>query len=121
RDPFVGGQEVGAGAHGNLWVVNPAAPATAPVVQGGPKLVRIDLKTNKVAQVIRFDEAIAPQGSYLNDVRFSPDGRHAYLTDAGAKGALVVVDLQNGKARAVLVGHPSTPPDKDEGVKAERA
>jgi hypothetical protein len=59
---------------------------------------------NKVAQVNRFDETVAPQGSYLNDVRFSPDGRHAYLTDAGAEGALVGVDLQNGTARRVLHG-----------------
>ena len=118
-DHFVCVQSVVADAHGNLWVVDPAAPATAAVVQGGPKLVRIDLKANKVAQVIRFDETVAPQGSYLNDVRFSPDGRYAYLTDAGAKGALVVVDLQNGKARRVLHGHPSTQPEKDVVVKTD--
>jgi sugar lactone lactonase YvrE len=84
-----------------------------------PKLVRIDLKTDKVAQVIPFDETVAPQGSYLNDVRFSPDGRHAFLTDAGAKGALVVVDLESGKARRVLDGHPSTQPEKDVVVKTD--
>lgn len=118
-DHFVCVQSVVADAQGNLWVVDPAAPATAAVVPGGPKLVRIDLKTNKVAQVIRFDEAIAPQGSYLNDVRFSPDGRHAYLTDAGAKGALVVVNLLTGKARRVLDGHSSTQPEKDVVVKTD--
>ncbi len=118
-DHFVCVQSVVADARGNLWVVDPAAPATAPVVKGGPKLVRIDLKANKVAQVIRFDETVAPQGSYLNDVRFSPDGRYAYLTDAGAKGALVVVDLQRGKARRVLDGHPSTQPEKDVVVRTD--
>lgn len=118
-DHFVCVQSVVADANGTLWIVDPAAPATAPVVQGGPKLVGIDLKTNKVAQVIRFDETIAPQGSYLNDVRFSPDGRHAYLSDAGAKGALVVVDLQNGKARRILDGHPSTQPEKDVVVRTD--
>ncbi|WP_343714935.1 L-dopachrome tautomerase-related protein [Inquilinus sp.] len=118
-DHFVCVQSVVADAQGNLWVVDPAAPATAAVVPGGPKLVRIDLKTNTVAQVIRFDETVAPQGSYLNDVRFSPDGRHAYLSDAGAKGALVVVDLQTGKARRVLDGHPSTQPEKDVVVKTD--
>ena len=118
-DHFVCVQSVVADTHGNLWVVDPAAPATAAVVQGGPKLVRIDLKTNKVAQVIHFDEKVAPQGSYLNDVRFSPDGRHAYLTDAGAKGALVVVDLQNGRGRRVLDGHPSTQAEKNVVVKID--
>ena len=90
-----------------------------PSCKAAPKLVRIDLRTNRVAQVIPFDETVAPQGSYLNDVRFSPDGRHAYLTDAGAKGALVVVDLQDGKARRVLDGHPSTQPEKDAVVKID--
>jgi hypothetical protein len=77
---FVCVQSVVADAHGNLWVVDPASPATASVVSGGPKLVRIDLQANEVSQVIRFDETVAPQGSYLNDVRFSRDGRHAYRT-----------------------------------------
>jgi sugar lactone lactonase YvrE len=116
---FVCVQSVVADAHGNLWVVDPAAPATASIVPGGPKLVRIDLQANKVAQVIRLDETVAPQGSYLNDVRFSADGRHAYLTDAGAKGALIVADLQTGKARRVLDGHPSTQPEKDVVVKTD--
>lgn len=118
-DHFVCVQSVVADAHGNLWVVDAAAPATASVVQGGPKLVRIDLKTNSVAQVIHFDEKVAPQGSYLNDVRFSNDGRHAYLTDSGAKGALVVVDIKEGKARRVLDGHPSTQAEKDVVVKID--
>lgn len=118
-DHFVCVQSVVVDANDNLWVVDPAAPATGPIVQGGPKLVRIDLKTNKVAQVINFNEAVARQGSYLNDVRFSPDGRHAYLTDAGAKGALVVVDLGNGKARRVLDDHPSTQTEKDVVVKTD--
>lgn len=119
NDHFVCVQSVVADGRGNLWVVDPAAPATGPVVPGGPKLVRIDLKTNRVAQVIRFDETVAPQGSYLNDVRLSADGRHAYLTDAGAKGALVVVDLQAGTGRRVLDGHPSTQPERDVVVRTD--
>ncbi len=110
-DHFVCVQAVVADRRGNLWVVDPAAPAMATVVEHGPKLVRIDLSTNRVAQVIAFDETVAPQGSYLNDVRISPDGRTAYLTDSGARGAIVVVDLATGRARRVLDGHPSTQPD----------
>ena len=87
-DHFVCVQSVVADGRGSLWVVDAAAPATAQVVTGGPKLVRIDLRSNKAAQTIFFDERVAPQGSYLNDVRFSPDSRHAYLTDSSAKGAL---------------------------------
>src|SRR3712207_5018136 len=119
QDHWVCVQSVVADSQGNLWVLDPAAPAQDKVVSGGPKLVKIDLKTNQLSQTISFPEEIAPQGSYLNDVRFSPDGRHAYITDSGAMGALVVVDLQSGKARRVLHGHPSTQAEKDVQVKAD--
>ncbi|WP_201837792.1 L-dopachrome tautomerase-related protein [Microvirga zambiensis] len=119
QDHWICVQSVVADQRGNVWVLDPAAPAQAQVVQNGPKLVRIDLASNRVAQTIAFDETVAPQGSYLNDVRFSPDGRHAYITDSGAKGAIVVVDLARGKAKRVLDGHPSTQPEKGLVVKAD--
>jgi sugar lactone lactonase YvrE len=100
-------------------VLDPAAPAMAAVVPEGPKLVEIDLKTNQVARTIAFDPEVAPQGSYLNDVRFSPDGKTAYITDSGASGALVVVDLASGKARRLLDGDPTTQPDKSVTVTYE--
>jgi sugar lactone lactonase YvrE len=112
-------QSVVADGRGNLWVVDPAAPAVDGLVQGGPKLVRIDLATNRVAQVIRFDQTVAIPGSYLNDVRFSKDGRFAFITDAGQRGALVVVELASGQARRVLDGHPSTQPEKGVVVKTD--
>ena len=104
-------QSVVADRRGNLWVLDPAAPAMDKVVPGGAKLVQISLSSNRPVRSIAFDETVAPQGSYLNDVRLSPDGRTAYLTDSGAKGAIVVVDLASGRARRVLDGHPSTQPD----------
>jgi len=110
-DHWVCVQSVVADGRGNLWVLDPAAPALNGIVPGGPKLVRIDLAGNRVAQVIRFDQDVAIPGSYLNDVRFSRDGRHAYITDSGQRGALVVVDLGSGTARRVLDGHPSTQPE----------
>ena len=112
KDHWVCVQSVVASPDGNLWVLDPAAPAMAALVPGGAKLVEIDLKTNQPARTIAFDESVAPQGSYLNDVRFSPDGKTAYLTDSGAKGALVVVDLASGRAHRVLDGDPSTQADK---------
>jgi sugar lactone lactonase YvrE len=119
QDHWVCVQSVVADQQGNLWVLDPAAPAQDKVVAGGPKLVKIDLKANQPSQTVFFDESVAPQGSYLNDVCFSPDGRHAYITDSGVKGALVVVDLQSGKARRVLDGHPSTQAEKAVQVKAD--
>jgi sugar lactone lactonase YvrE len=105
-------QSVVADGRGSLWVLDPAAPAVDGLVPGGPKMVRIDLASNRVVQVIRFGQTVAIPGSYLNDVRFSTDGRFAFITDAGQRGALVVVELASGQARRVLDGHPSTQPER---------
>jgi len=90
-----------------LWVLDPASPGFKGVVPGGPKLVRINLDTGVVERNIPFDDAVAPRNSYLNDVRFDPDGVFAFITDSGT-GAIVVVDLASGKSWRRLAGHPST-------------
>ena len=113
KNHFVCVQTIETDHSGHLWVLDPAAPAMGALVPGAAKMVKIDLATNSAVQTIFFDDNVAPQGSYLNDVRFSPDDKVAYLTDSGAKGALVVVDLTSGKARRVLDGDPSTQPDPD--------
>jgi sugar lactone lactonase YvrE len=112
KDHFVCVQSVVADGRGSVWVLDPAAPNTERVVKDAPKLVQIDLGSNQVKRVIAFDESVAPQSSYLNDVRFSPDGKWAYITDSG-KGAIVVVDLATGQSRRLLDGHPSTQFEKD--------
>ena len=109
---FVCVQAETADGKGHLWVIDPAAPATGFIVPGGPKLVEIDLKTNKVVANFKFGGDVAPQGSYLNDVRLSPDGKYAYMTDSGAQGALVVLDTTTGKARRLLDGDGQTQVDK---------
>ncbi|GAB2962972.1 L-dopachrome tautomerase-related protein [Hymenobacter coalescens] len=91
---------------GMLWVLDPAAPGLKYTVPGGPKLVKIDPKTNQVVQTIRFDQTVAPRKSYLNDVRIDLDNNYAYITES-SQGGLVVVDLKTQKARRVLTNHPS--------------
>ncbi len=110
---FVCVQSVVTDTHGALWVVDAAAPGNEKILPGGPKLVRIDLATNKVTKVIVFDEKVALQGTYLNDLRVSPDGRTGYITDSGTRGAIIVVDLEAGTAFRALDGHSSTQPEKD--------
>jgi sugar lactone lactonase YvrE len=116
RDHFVCVQSVVADGHGSLWVLDPAAPAMSGPVKNGPKLVKIDLKSDTVVKTMPFDEALAPPGSYLNDIRFSPDGHFGYISDSGIKGAIVVVDLQSFVARRVLDGDKSTQFEKDVSV-----
>ncbi|MEI9998088.1 MAG: L-dopachrome tautomerase-related protein [Verrucomicrobiota bacterium] len=98
---FVCVQSVVADNAGHLWVLDPASPKFAGVVPGGAKLVEIDLATNQVMRVYPFDGAVAPQKSYLNDVRIDAAHRAAYLTESGI-GSLIVLDLDSGHARALL-------------------
>ena len=107
---FVCVQSVVADDAGHLWVLDPAAPKMEAIVKGGPKLVEIDLATDKVIGVIPFDESIAPARSYLNDVRIDNRTGHAYITESGL-GAVIVLDLQTKKARRLLTKHPSTQPE----------
>jgi sugar lactone lactonase YvrE len=118
-DHFVCVQSVTVDPQGFLWILDPAAPGNEFNLDGGPKLVKVDLASDKVLQVIRFGRDTIPQGSYLNDVRVSPDGRWAYITDSGVRGALLVVDLLTGKPRRVLDGHPSTQVEPDVIVHAD--
>jgi sugar lactone lactonase YvrE len=104
---FVCVQSVYVDESDHLWILDPASPKMQGVVKGGPKLLKVDLQKNKVVQVIRFNEEIAPTKSYLNDVRIDLEGQHAFITDSGL-GAIVVVDLKSGKSRRVLDDHPST-------------
>ncbi len=75
-----------------------------PLVPSGPKLIRINVGTNKVERI--YDLAsVTRSWSFVDDVRFH--GATAYLTDAGSPG-LIVLDLNSGRGRRVLDGHPST-------------
>ena len=109
---FVCVQSIVPDGHGNLWVLDPGAPGNEKVLEGAPKLVKIDLASNLVTKVILVPGDVALQGTYLNDIRFSPDGKVGYITDSGTRGAIIVVDLESGKAIRALDGHPSTQVDK---------
>ena len=97
---------------GALWVIDPAAPMLESVVKGGPKLVKFDLASNQPTQTIAFTEAVAPERSYLNDVRIDTKTGHAYLTDSGL-GALAVVDLKTGNGRRLLANQAATKAEPD--------
>ena len=109
---FVCVQSIVADGQGKLWVVDAGAPGNEKILPGAPKLVKIDLASNRVEKVIPMPESVALQGTYLNDIRFSPDGRTGYITDSGARGAIIVVDLESGASYRTLDGHPSTQIDK---------
>lgn len=109
---FVCVQSVVVDDQDNLWILDPASPKMQGIVRHGPKLVKVDLRTNQVVQNIPFGEDVAPKKSYLNDVRIDTRGGKAFITDSG-KGAIILVDLKSAKSRRLLDGHASTQPEKD--------
>jgi sugar lactone lactonase YvrE len=104
---FVCVQSVHVDASNRLWILDPANPKFEGIVEGGPKLMQVDLTSNRIVRSYRFDAAVTPQNSYLNDVRIDVASGTAFMTDSGI-GGLVVLDLDSGEARRVLDGHPST-------------
>ncbi len=103
---FVSVNAIHFGPEGDLWVVDTGAPDFGgKVVPGGAKIVRIDLAANRIRRVYPLGPDVATAGSYVDDIRFG--GRHAYLTDAGRPG-IIVLDVETGGARRALDNDAST-------------
>ncbi|MEU5636763.1 L-dopachrome tautomerase-related protein [Streptomyces rishiriensis] len=98
-----------------LWILDTGSPLFAGSSYGGPKLVAVDLRTDRIVRTILFPPEVVPANSYPNDVRF--DLRRgaqgtAFITDSGGSNGIIVVDLATGRSWRRLTGHPSTLPDK---------
>ena len=107
QEHFVCVQSVTIDRDDFLWILDPANPGFGGVVKDGPKLLKVDLRTNEVVQKVVFSESLAPPASYLNDVRVDATRGYAYITDSGM-GAVIVVNLATGGSRRLLSDHPST-------------
>lgn len=117
-DRFVCVQSVYVDDADDLWIVDAGSPKQTGVVEGGAKLLKVDLATNQVVQTIRFGPDAAPEKSYLNDVRVDTRNNFAFLTDSNL-GAIIVVDLRTGQARRVLDNDPSVKPEPNLALKVE--
>ncbi len=95
----------------SLWILDPAAPMLMSIIPNGPKLVKVDLKTNQVTRVIPVGPDVAKTNSYMNDIRIDNRRNFAYITDSGM-GGIIVIDLATGKSHRCLDGDPSVMPDK---------
>ena len=91
-------------ARGVLWIVDVGAPGIGnPTVKHGPKILKVDLATNKVVRTYPLD-AVTNAASVVDDIRFH--NASAYITDAGSPG-VIILDLETGAARRVLDGDPT--------------
>lgn len=86
-----------------LWVVDhgnwmePVQP---------PKLVAFDINARTLAYRFDFDASVAPKGQILQDVAVDGERGFAYIADCGPNPAIVVVDINTGRARR-FEGHKS--------------
>ncbi|UCE03328.1 MAG: hypothetical protein JSW67_03830 [Candidatus Latescibacterota bacterium] len=119
HEHFVCVQSVHVDGKDRLWILDPANPMFRGVVDGGPKLMQVDLAADEVVRTYAFDPTIAPRGSYLNDVRIDTGTETAFITESGL-GALVVVDLETGNARRLLDEHASTQAEEIQVMIGER-
>jgi sugar lactone lactonase YvrE len=74
------------------------------------KLLAFDLGTGELIHEQLLDAAIAPAGSFLQDLQVSRDGRTVVIADAsfwGKSPAIIIYDIGTATARRVLEGHPS--------------
>jgi sugar lactone lactonase YvrE len=96
-----------------LWILDTGSPLFQPTEYGGPKLVCIDLTTDRVIKKILFPQNVALPTTYLNDVRFDlrrgSEGM-AFITDSAQKGpnGIIVMDLASSESWRRLHDHPST-------------
>jgi sugar lactone lactonase YvrE len=112
-ETFVSVQSVVVDPQDRLWILDTGSPMFQPTSYGGPKLIGIDLRTNRTFQKILFPKEVALPTSYLNDVRFDlrrGKAGMAFITDSSDKGpnGIVVVDLASGRSWRKLHNHPST-------------
>lgn len=115
---FVCVQTVAIDPLDRLWVLDTGRPRFQPASPGGPKLVGINLRDNRIFQTIVFPRDVALPTTYLNDIRFDMRrGRAgmAFITDSSltSPNGIIVVDLASGRSWRRLNDHPSTKAVKD--------
>ena len=77
---------------------------------GEPRLLAFDLRTGELVHDYKFTKEIAPLGSFLQDIRVSPDGRSVIISDGSIlrkNPALIVYDVATKNARRILEAHES--------------
>jgi sugar lactone lactonase YvrE len=97
-----------ADVNGVVWMLDRSEGMGQP-----GKIVGWDTEHDQLYQVIYLPQPTIVENSFLNDLAVDLDHQAIYLTDtaSGDDSALIVVDLNTGFSRRVLVGDVSTRPE----------
>ena len=110
QDRFVGIQSVHIDRQGRMWVLDTGLVNESQARQA--VVYEIDLNTDTIKRTLILPFQVAPEGSYINDIRITPDGQWGFISDSGL-GAIIVLNTRTGEARRVLADHPSTKGNSD--------
>ena len=91
-----------------LWTIDHGNHGT-----GNVRLLAIDLATGEVVHDYRFEPEVGELGSFLQDLQIDSTGEHVFVADVSfwrKNPGIVVYDVEKGRARRVLEGHPSVSP-----------
>lgn len=110
RERFVGVQSVHIDRQDRMWVLDTGEVDRITGRQA--VMYEIDVDTNTIVRTLPLSFDVAPEGSYINDIRLTPDGHWAFISDSGL-GAIIVMDTTTGDTRRVLADHPSTKGNAD--------
>lgn len=103
---FMNAQAAWPDDENHLWILDPANPGDETTIPAGIKLLNINLATNKIERIYRFEDLPREQIA-LNDVRIDTKRRLAYLSEPKT-ASIVILDLKTGKSRMVLTKDKAT-------------
>ncbi|MGD9942003.1 MAG: L-dopachrome tautomerase-related protein [Burkholderiaceae bacterium] len=108
EDRFVMAHSVYVDDTDQLWVVDDGSPFFEPYIPGAPKVVQIDVRSNRVVKVYSLGPEVLPPRALLGHLR--RHGDHLFITESHGR-AIIVLDLRDGSTRRVLGTHASTAAD----------
>ena len=102
-------------AQDRLWVLDTGTVNMKPVQPFSPKIICYNTKTGKTDLTFHVPADVAPEGTYMNDLRIDlsrGDKGTIFITDSGEKPGILVFDIAKQKVTRRLAGHPSVMPEE---------
>jgi sugar lactone lactonase YvrE len=84
QECLVSVQSVVVDPAGKLWLLDTGSIELQPRIEGGAKLVCVDLERNAIERTIVVPPDVALETTYLNDIRFDLRRGYAFITDSTA-------------------------------------
>lgn len=100
---FLNVQDLLLDSNDMLWALDSGNPMGCDIVEGGAKLVCMNIRSKQIEQIYIFDSRVLRQESFLDDVEIDTKKQIAVITDSGTDATLIV-DLQSGHTERLSYG-----------------